>query len=173
MDNPPFFADFLHYIESMSEKQGASLNASRRLPRRCAPRNDRCGGAAAAYRKSLFDTLRAVFRTLKSSENLLIEREGGLQATAASGGGKGAKKLGRHLALHKRSAVQSPSANPDTLPPSHFPRCSVAKAFFIVFRQLAAARVLAAAMICCYAITFGRFPAFPPEPGPSYPWHAF
>ena len=73
----------------------------------------------AACRKSLFDMLRAVFRTSKSSENLLIEREGGLQATAASGGGKGAKKLGRHLALHKRIAVQGLSANPDILPPAH------------------------------------------------------
>jgi len=48
-----------------------------------------------ACRKSLFDTLRAVFRTSKSSENLLIEREG------------------------------------DFLPPSHFPRCSIEKVFFM------------------------------------------
>ena len=37
----------------------------------------------------------------------------GLRATAASGGVKGAKKLGRHLALYKQSAGQSLSANPD------------------------------------------------------------
>ena len=33
--------------------------------------------------------------------------------TAAGGGGKGAKKLGRNLALHKQSTGQSLSSNPD------------------------------------------------------------
>ena len=37
----------------------------------------------------------------------------GLRATAASGGGKGAKKLGSHLALRKQRAAQSLSGNPE------------------------------------------------------------
>ena len=37
----------------------------------------------------------------------------GLRATAASGGGKGAKKVGSHLVLRKQSAAQSLSGNPE------------------------------------------------------------
>ena len=37
----------------------------------------------------------------------------GLRATAASGGGKGAKKLGSHLDLRKQRAAQSLSGNPE------------------------------------------------------------
>ena len=36
----------------------------------------------------------------------------GLRATAASGGGKGVKKLGRNLALCEQSEAQSISSNP-------------------------------------------------------------
>ena len=108
MDNPPFFADFLHYIESMSEKQGASLDASQRLPRRRAPRNDRCGGAAAAYRKSLFDTLRAVFRTSKSSENLLIEREGGTSSDRRQRRRQGSEEVGQALGFAQAKCSAKP-----------------------------------------------------------------
>ena len=79
---------------------------------------------SSACRKSLFVPLRAVFRTFKSSKNLLMERARGpqgsaargLRATAASGGGKGAKKLGSHLVLRKQRAAQMLSANPDLSP---------------------------------------------------------
>ena len=37
----------------------------------------------------------------------------GLRATAASGGGKGAKKLGSHLVLRKQRAAQNLSGNPE------------------------------------------------------------
>ena len=43
----------------------------------------------------------------------MIERAGGLQGSAASGGGKGAKKVGSHLVLRKQSAAQSLSGNPE------------------------------------------------------------
>ena len=37
----------------------------------------------------------------------------GLRATAASAGGKGAKKLGSHLVLRKQRAAQTLSGNPE------------------------------------------------------------
>ena len=37
----------------------------------------------------------------------------GLRATAASGGGKGAKKVGSHLVLRKQSVAQNLSGNPE------------------------------------------------------------
>ena len=61
----------------------------------------------------LFDTLTKILNFEKVQKSLFIEREGGLQGSAAGGGVKRPKKLGRHLRLRKQRAAQMLSANPD------------------------------------------------------------